>query len=312
MNLEAFSTGKNARGCPVTGQRVTPRTRSGNADAVAIVQKLAAPPRPAPKPSSAAVTPTVKVTDVGEGHHYNSCAVVGGQVKCWGTNQYGQLGQGTTQPSTTYYVVPTLVGNLSTGGTAVAIARYYFGCAVVNGAVKCWGTNNGMLGNSSTIHSYTPVQVTGLTSGAVSVTAGILHACALANGSVLCWGSNNYGQLGNASSNNSTFPVQVQGLTSGVTAISAGDYHTCAVASGAVWCWGHNNFGQLGNYALVDSTFPVQARGLASGAVAIGAGSYHTCAVISGEAYCWGSNQNGQLGNNTTSDARSPVRVLFP
>ena len=76
---------------------------------------------------------------VGGGDHY--CALAdGGQVTCWGTNQFGELGRGHTSPETT--VLPPGVVN---GITAHAISAAKFRtCALLaDGDVACWGSGAG-------------------------------------------------------------------------------------------------------------------------------------------------------------------------
>ena len=119
----------------------------------------------------------------------HTCALVaGGTVKCWGDNLYGQLGDGTTTPSS----VPVSVSGL-TGAIALAAggAISDHSCALISGgAVKCWGRNlDGQLGNASNTDSPVPVTVSGL-SGATALTAASAHSCALASGAVQCWGAN--------------------------------------------------------------------------------------------------------------------------
>jgi alpha-tubulin suppressor-like RCC1 family protein len=132
-------------------------------------------------------------------------------------------------------------------------------CAIVNGAVLCWGDNaEGQLGNGMpTQFSGTPSLATGLSSGATAITAGYEHACAVVNSGVQCWGYNGFGQLGDGTTTDSTTPVTVAGLSSGVTAIGAGVDFTCALlVGGAEKCWGNDHFGQLGNSRFLTADTP--------------------------------------------------------
>jgi alpha-tubulin suppressor-like RCC1 family protein len=238
------------------------------------------------------------------GGHYHSCAVVNGGVRCWGGNQFGEIGNGSTTQSTT----PAQVTGLTSGVTAVATGVHT--CAVVNGGVQCWGLNaSGQLGNGSTANSSVPAQVTGLTSGVTSLATGNSHSCAVVNGGVRCWGYNYDGELGNGSNTDSSVPVQVTGLTSGATVVAGGDKHGCAVVNGSVQCWGSNSFAQLGNGSYTDSNVPVQVSGLTSGVTTLAAGSWHSCAAVNGSVQCWGSNASGEFGNGNTNGNTTPTQV---
>ncbi len=170
------------------------------------------------------------------------------------------------------------------------------------------------MGNSTTNDAYTPVAVTGLSSGVSAISAGGSHTCALTTtGGVECWGYNATGELGNGTTVNSSVPVAVSGLSSGVAAVDAGGSQTCALSTtGGVKCWGYNNNGQLGNGTTVNSSTPVNVTGLSSGATAIDVGGYHACAITSsGSTLCWGQNAYGQLGNGTGTGATTPVATLL-
>ncbi|MFO0604731.1 MAG: FG-GAP-like repeat-containing protein [Polyangiales bacterium] len=253
---------------------------------------------------------------------------VGNEIRCWGDNTLGQLGDGTTTNRNS----PTAVREPPLQSGEVAQVRQYLQvvagglhtCALlVGGAVECWGYNeSGQLGNGQSGNrrpNATPVRVMGLT-GVVEITAGGFHTCArLTDGSVRCWGSNARGQLGNDRTDNSAMPVPVTGLTNAVE-ITAGGEHTCArLSSGEVQCWGGNSDGQLGNgssgFGRRGAT-PVAVRASAmgtdnlTGVAGIAAGWVHTCARLNtGEVRCWGSNSSGALGNNSTTSSTTPVPV---
>jgi alpha-tubulin suppressor-like RCC1 family protein len=92
---------------------------------------------------------------------YHTCAVTGaGGVECWGSNDYGQLGDGTSQSSST----AVAVAGLASGVTAVSGGDFEYTCALTNiGQVMCWGINDyGQLGDGTTESRLTPVAVSGL------------------------------------------------------------------------------------------------------------------------------------------------------
>jgi len=241
-----------------------------------------------------------------------TCALLaGGTVECWGDNEQGELGIGTTTNTPT----PAAVTNL-TGVTAIAAGAAHTCALLSGGTVQCWGYNQeGELGNGTSISPFvTPAAVSNLT-GVTAIAAGAQHTCALLSiGTVDCWGVAYDGRLGTLDDRRppllyglSWTPVSVSNLT-GVTALSAGYSHTCALLMDrTVQCWGNNDYGQLGNGTTNHSTTPVSVSNL-SGVTAIASGRYHACAVVSGGAVeCWGANDYGQLGNGTMTATTSPV-----
>jgi alpha-tubulin suppressor-like RCC1 family protein len=247
---------------------------------------------------------------VSAGGAYTLALAVDGTVKAWGSNTYGQLGNGAPLWSN----LPLDVAGLPLDKKIVATGYDYTCALLYQGGVRCWGDNRvGQLGDGTAWGSILPVPVLGLGSSVTGISAGgFHHKCAvIAEGGVQCWGSNPYGQLGDGTTNFTLQPVNVQGLNSLVVAVATGRMHTCALDStGEVFCWGGNGYGQLGNGTFFNSTVPVKVDGLSAPAAAITAGDFHTCArLATGVVQCWGENLFGELGNGDNTDSAVPVLV---
>lgn len=249
-----------------------------------------------------------------------SCAVDRrGNVWCWGSNGFGQLGDGTFTNSLT----PVRVGG-RLGSNVRAISAGGGHICALNGAgrVFCWGRNSsGQLGDGSTANRPIPVRVPGFGQGdARMISAGSEHTCAIDNQRrAFCWGRNGFGQIGDGTRFNRPSPTRLEGVGARVRAIAAGGAHSCAINSiGRTFCWGYNRFGELGNGepSSVVVSEPVRTRrlGRRTQAIYVGGDSLsaqgHSCALNEDRRpFCWGRNFSGQLGVGTFSDLAVPRRV---
>jgi hypothetical protein len=167
-------------------------------------------------------------------------------VLCWGNNEYGQLGDGTTRTRLT----PVAVKGIGHGVDAVT-AEGDSTCVLTSArGAKCWGYNSeGELGDGTTTDRRRPVDVVRLSRGVRQISGGNDYACALTSGgAVKCWGFNPWGQLGIGTTTQRHRPVLVRTLAKGASAIAAGSDTSCAVVrAGAIKCWGYNRYGQVGD-----------------------------------------------------------------
>ena len=142
-------------------------------------------------------------------------------VSCWGENDRGQLGDGTTTDS----VSPVLVVGLA-DVVEVTTASNHSCARTKSGQAFCWGTGQG-LGNGTGADSPTPVAVSGLID-AQSIAVNGYHSCAArTSGTVVCWGDNSYGELGDGTFDSSDVTVEVVGVA-GAVSVGLGDNYSYA------------------------------------------------------------------------------------
>ena len=245
-----------------------------------------------------------------------------GSLWMWGSNQYGQLGNGIPKDA----IVPVKVMD-----NVVTVSCSSLGHVAViktDGSLWMWGENgDGQIGNGgggdlnwspdAKVQSV-PVKVM---DNVVSVSCGWGHTAAIkTDGSLWMWGENEYGQLGNGRKYNTdngpfdrfyqTIPVKVLDC---VASVSCGSGYTAAVKTdGSLWMWGDNMFGQLGsddgnkviNIGHGDfstQTVPIE---LMNKVVSVSCGNFQTFVVkTDGSVWGCGVNDSGQLGNGGKYDS---------
>jgi alpha-tubulin suppressor-like RCC1 family protein len=228
----------------------------------------------------------------------HTCAIAVGELRCWGTNGAGQLGDGTTFDHHAPMPV-TIVDGASAMLVTTAVAH---SCATDSTGLYCWGDNTaGQVGNgSATLTIPTPVLIAG--GATTSIASGHDHTCAIRGGVVECWGDNTYGQLGDGGTTPHRTPTATLPLLAAPLELSARGRETCALlVDGRVQCWGENADGQLGNGTTsAGATSTPQLVVSLTDAVEVAVGATHACARRrGGEVVCWGSNELGALGDGS-------------
>ncbi len=232
--------------------------------------------------------------DVGAGNHHACALLVGGSVRCWGTDAGGALGDGTATPQNTLSGPVDVLGLGGANPNAVSLeVGASFACALTDtGAAWCWGNAGPGFSRQQ------PVLIEGLDgveNRVTEVSSNNRGVCmVLDTGAVSCLGS--FG-----------VPEPVSGLD-GVNAVAVdvglGMSHGCAVLDdGGVRCWGADYSGQLGDGPDDGGAEPepvpvVGLGGAGPHAVAVvGGTSEFSCALLAnGQVACWGRNVTGQLG----------------
>ena len=278
----------------------------------------------------------LKATHISNGLNHSCALFDSGQVKCWGKNNFGQLGIGDT---TDRGGAPGQMGDslpfvdLGTGRTAKSIqARNDYTCAILDDdQIKCWGNNSyGKLGIGNTTHKGSSAAHMGdslayvdLGTGrtALKLALGGSSACALLdNQSVKCWGRGSGGQLGSGGTLNigdnpgemgdSNTAVDVNGSV--VDIVSTRDSRCVLMSDNSLKCWGINGFGQLGagNTTSVGISGSQMGSNLAVVDIGTGrlvsrlftAGATNICLERDDSSIiCFGSNGKGQLGIGSTN-----------
>jgi len=227
-----------------------------------------------------------------------------GVLKCWGSNLFGQVGDGTT----TSRVLPseidsgTLYKKISIGGDGSS----GHSCGItLNGVLKCWGSGQYVgVGDGTTAQRLTPTVIDpGVLYNSISV--GNESFCGITDGGILkCWGENfRHFQIGDGTSVNRNSPVVIDSGTS-YKFIKTSYTMTCGITlAGVSKCWGTG---------YINGTWQYQNRPTVIGTdfQEIALGDAHICGLTTSSAVkCWGMNFFGSVGNGTTSPQNTPETI---
>lgn len=240
------------------------------------------------------------VVAVSAGSSHTCALYANGQVRCWGDNYIGQLGDGTRVASHTPVVARGVTdARLLTAGGALLLAQGITCIVSALDQIWCWGMFYGPP-DLATGYSLVPRRVTGIADIAgvdIGTASNRGHGAVWSlTGDAFGWGTE-LSMGGGATVVDGPSPAP--GPLPPVQSMTAGESFTCAhLVDGTVRCWGDNAVGQIGDpSAGRTARTPFEPVGLGA-VVQMDAGPTHTCAVRrGGEVVCWGNNFNGESGD---------------
>ncbi|MNK01215.1 Regulator of chromosome condensation (RCC1) repeat protein [compost metagenome] len=233
----------------------------------------------------------------------HACALISGEVYCWGNNNNGELGRGNTNSASNPQI--TAAKAIGLGNDIIDIWAGYYGTCAKNSSdeVYCWGRNNEKQLPESVTYLSTPTRIPDFDQADKIIVQRTL--CLLKNGELRCRGNNQYGSIGHNEAGgaevlNLTIPV---GGAASVTdvAVGADNTYTCFIRSGQPYCTGFGGSGNLGDGYIRAFATPQLATNISgvNGASKISQGTNHACGLFSGAVKCWGWNVYNRAGNQS-------------
>lgn len=236
----------------------------------------------------------------------HTCALlVSGRIKCWGDNQYGQLGYGDTinrlePPPPDLFVPLSILGE----SAEQIVASERNTCLRTNtGKVSCWGSlGTKFMGFPREGEVSLPFSFLPAVEGS-SLQMGVGHACVITadTNELFCWGDHEFGQCGVPSTRETLttdFYPSAEArvpLAQSIEQMALGGGSSCALDStNQVYCWGVGDNGQLGLENTQSSRAPQMDDTLKLGDSPIQqlvAGPFHSCILSeSQDIRCWGAS----------------------
>ena len=304
-------------GCGKTDTTVSPNQSIANAFNGAVES-------PAKNDETPVVDNKIVVVSVAMSDNNTAAILSDSSLWIWGTNQYGQIGNGQAGNGLESYVPQKVMEDVK----SVFLSQVH-GAAIKNdNTLWMWGYNGfGNIGNRSTDDVLTPIKV--LDDVQSVYLEKDFSAAIKTDGSLWLWGDNETGQLGNGTRTRSDIPLHIMDNVSSVT---LGDGVTAAIKTdGSLWLWGDNRTGQIGNglehndsvphgwEEFPIQTIPVQVM-IDVESVCFGGWNTYTAAIkTDGSLWMWGCSGSGELGNNNEGNAinvenvpiqTTPIKVM--
>merc|ERR1712038_1439859 len=248
---------------------------------------------------------------------FHTCAITDiNELKCWGRNFLGQLGDNTTINR----LIPTDVNlGINVHPVQVSLGTEHTCVITTINTLTCWGWNFfGQIGDNTTVDRLMPTHGDlGNNVYPTKVSLGGFHSCVITNTNLLkCWGWNGSGALGDGTREYRSTPTDISlgGTNVYPTKVSLGYGHSCVVTNTNVLkCWGNNQYGQLGDGTTTDRLTPTDINvGPNEYPVQLSVGNEHTCIITNLKTLkCWGMNFYGQVGAGGTADYHSTPTTIY-
>jgi len=255
---------------------------------------------------------------------FHSLVITDGRLWAWGSNRFGQLGDGTMENRTT----PVQIGT-DTDWISIDVGMGHTVALKTNGSLWAWGNNEfGNLGDGTTENRTSPVQI-GSDTNWVTVVAGDDHTMAIkTDGTLWAWGANSHGQIGDGTVTdfgenlNVLEPIQIGTDTDWVRVMPCGLRTLALKADGSLWFWGSDLGFSLGNgLSRLSPPFPPSQIHSTPIQIGIYADWIRMTTPTSydggtwfeiredGSLWAYGNKWAGMLGDGTTIDRDIPVQI---